>query len=66
MLVGPCCLLTYFTGLPIHVARAYLTVTDKVIDVVKATFRDSGISITGEGSLDHKTIDENMLIDNVS
>eukprot|EP00045_Choanoeca_perplexa_P004555 m.39084 g.39084 ORF g.39084 m.39084 type:complete len:381 (-) comp12637_c0_seq1:63-1205(-) len=39
-------------------------VNDKVIDVVKAKLGEAGISITGEGSLDAKTIDEGMLIDN--
>ena len=40
-------------------------VTGKVVDVVKAKFAETGISITAEGSLDSKTIDEAMLIDNV-
>jgi nucleoside diphosphate kinase len=35
----------------------------KVIDLVKDTFGKAGISITGEGDLDYKTIDEKFLID---
>eukprot|EP00238_Polyblepharides_amylifera_P000157 CAMPEP_0196572314 /NCGR_PEP_ID=MMETSP1081-20130531/2385_1 /TAXON_ID=36882 /ORGANISM="Pyramimonas amylifera, Strain CCMP720" /LENGTH=401 /DNA_ID=CAMNT_0041889595 /DNA_START=95 /DNA_END=1300 /DNA_ORIENTATION=- len=35
-----------------------------VVELVKDSFADAGIEITGEGELDHKSIDEQMLIDN--
>jgi nucleoside diphosphate kinase len=35
----------------------------KVVDLVKDTFANNGIKITGEGDLDYKTIDEKFLID---
>jgi phosphoribosyl-dephospho-CoA transferase len=47
-------------------SHVLFAVTDKVVDVVKAKFAETGISITAEGKLDSKTIDEAMLIDNVS
>eukprot|EP01052_Picozoa_sp_SAG31_P013209 SAG31_NODE_790_length_12082_cov_8.754319_6_plen_126_part_00 len=34
-----------------------------VVDLVKATFAKAGIKVTGEGTLDWKTIDSKMLID---
>lgn len=39
-------------------------VNDAVASMVKNTFAEQGIEITGEGVLDYKTIDEQMLIDN--
>jgi len=36
---------------------------DKVQDLVKEHFKRNGINVTGEGSLDAKTIDEKLLID---
>ena len=39
-------------------------VNDAVAAMVKNTFAEQGIAITGEGVLDYKTIDEKMLIDN--
>lgn len=38
-------------------------VNDAVAAMVKTTFADAGIEVTGEGVLDYKTIDEQMLID---
>jgi nucleoside diphosphate kinase len=38
-------------------------VTDKTAELVKSRFAECGIRVTGEGKLDHKTIDEQLLID---
>ena len=44
--------------------KPHAAASDKVKDLVRAQFKKNGIRITSEGSLDAKTIDENLLIDN--
>ena len=43
--------------------KPHAAASDKVKDLVRTQFKKNGIRITSEGSLDAKTIDENLLID---